>query len=665
MSKEVVKLPLFSFQADQIGSSKDSAAEAAVTKLAKVIDADALQHINRALEAAGEAAYHWVIETDEIQWSPNFENLLHCKPDLVKSGRSFADLVDGENTVSRYQAIMLDQSTDSGAGVAFQIEYLFKPEGRTSKRSIWLEDKGKWFAGKNGRPAEVYGTVRKIEGNPIGDQPTASSDSNDPLTGMMNRDRLAETLGETVTNAHRKQQDCAFLIVAINNLAVVNETYGYEVADEVAAAVGKRLRQLVRTGDAIARYSGTKFGIILANCTSDELPVAINRFVNATRESVIETEHGPVWAMLSVGAVTVPAHAHNASIAMARAEEALTEARRLPSDGAVIYQPSSARLAERGVNTKSAAEIVKSLKNDEFKLGFQPIVDATTREIILHEALLRLIDKDNNMIAAAHLIPIAEKLGLVRLIDRAVAQMAIAALHRHPQARLSINVSGLTATDPHWFNQLTSIITANQSVAERLVIEITETVALGNLREASGFVEALRNIGCSVAIDDFGAGFTSFKNLRELPINIVKLDGSFCRGLKENATNQYLVQTLTDLGHKFGFKVIAEWVETEEDADILTKCHVDYLQGYLFGAASLKLPWPTAEQPVLTTFVTAPSQSVKLEGPEDALSVSLTQARDQLITTLEISAKDAGDDSSDDFSRLRLAIKTLDQHFGS
>ena len=440
---------------------------------------------------------------------------------------------------------------------------------------------------KNGRPAEVFGTIRRIDDRHSRDQHLSFLGNCDPLTGLMNRGRLAEALGETLSTANREQGNCAFLIAAVNNLGVVNEAYGFEVADEVIVALSRRLRQVVRTGDAIARYSGSKFGIILNNCQEEELQTAIDRFINIARESVIETEHGPVWAMLSIGAVVVPKYAPDANIAMARAEEALAEARRLPSDGSAIYRPSSKRVAERGLNARCATEIVKCLKEDQFKLGFQPIVSAATRDVVMHEALLRMNDANGDLITGAHLIPVAEKLGLVRLIDRAVAQMTIATLHHYPQAQLAMNVSGSTATDPRWFNQLTEIIAANQSIANRLTVEITETIALGDLKETFSFVEALRNIGCSVAIDDFGAGFTSFRNLRDLPVNIVKLDGSFCRDLKHNAANQYLVRTLIDLTHKFDLKTIAEWVETPEDAEILKDANVDLMQGNLFGEVAV------------------------------------------------------------------------------
>lgn len=646
--------PAFSFQTEPFSAPERQLADSPVTHHApRIIEADVLQRIQRAVEAVGEATYHWVTETDDIQWSPNMEAVLGCKLEAAGSGRAYANLLDGDNITSRYDTVMRSHATDDGDGVAFQIEYLFRPDGRTGRRAIWLEDRGKWFVGKNGRPTEVFGTIRRIDDRHSRDQHLSFLGNCDPLTGMMNRGRLAEALGETISTATREQSNCAFLIAAVNNLAVVNEAYGFEVADEVIVALGRRLRQVVRTGDAIARYSGSKFGIILNNCHEEELQIAVDRFVNIARESVIETEHGPVWAMLSIGAVVVPKNAPDANIAMARAEEALAEARRLPSDGSIIYRPSSKRVAERGLNARCATEIVKCLKEDQFKLGFQPIVKAENREVVMHEALLRMTDAGGELIAAAHLIPVAEKLGLVRLIDRAVAQMTISTLHNYPQAQLSMNVSGSTATDPRWFNQLTDIIAANKSVAGRLTVEITETIALGDLKETFNFVEALRNIGCSVAIDDFGAGFTSFRNLRDLPVNIVKLDGSFCRNLKHNAANHYLVRTLIDLTHKFDLKTIAEWVENQDDADILKDCGIDLMQGNLFGDVSLILPWSRKEDRGFTVLET-PGQPAAVEEIKTIAHDAAAPRHEDVLTPNQSAEMEEG------LSRLKLAIKALD-----
>jgi diguanylate cyclase (GGDEF)-like protein len=579
------------FVFEDAASSAAEPAKGAVDRLAAVMEVDELERTRRAVEAVGEATYHWIIETDSLAWSSNASTVLNCPAPAIASGKAYASFLDADNFTSRYDTVMRTQNVDGGEGVPYQIEYLFRPGGRQGREAIWVEDHGRWFAGPDGRPVEAYGAVRRIDDRHLRDQHLSFLGNCDPLTGMMNRGRMTEALGEAISVASREQGACAFLIAAVNNLPIVNEAYGYEVADEVIVAMGRRLRQVVRTGDGIARYSGSKFGIILNACDERELEIAVERFLSVARESVIDTQRGPVWAMLSVGAIALPRHASDANTAMARAEEALTEARRLPSDGYVVFRPSEKRSSERSLNARCATEIVQCLKTDRFKLAYQPIVSAVTGETVMHEALLRMADESGELIAAAHLIPVAEKLGLVRLIDRAVVQMTIAALHAHPEARLSINVSGTTATDSRWHGQLADIIAANAGIADRLTVEITETVALNDIDTTRNFVEKLRTIGCSVAIDDFGAGFTSFKNIRDLPINILKLDGSFCNGLSQNRENQYFVHALIELARKFELKTVAEWVEDPADADLLRSWNIDYMQGNLFAEAQVEPPW--------------------------------------------------------------------------
>jgi diguanylate cyclase (GGDEF)-like protein len=575
--------------------------------------------LDKALQAAGEAAYQWVVASDVIHWSDHAAAVLGCATSAVPTGKRFAGLLDSDNMTSRYETVMRNQTRDNGDGVPFRIEYQFRSEGRGAAKSVWIEDQGRWYAGTDGRPREVYGTIRRIDDRHRRDQHLNFLGNCDPLTGMMNRGRMTEALGEAISVATREHGQSAFAIAAVNNLPVVNEAYGFEVADEVIVALGRRLRQVMRAGDGIARFSGGKFGIILNNCDEKELQTALDRFLAVVRDSVIETQHGPVWAMLSIGALCLPAQAGDAHLATARAEEALNEARRQPSDAYVIYKPSTRRSDERKLNARCATEIVHCLKTDRFKLAFQPLVSAKTGETVMHEALLRMSDGDTGeLIAASHLVPVSERLGLVRLIDRAVTQMIINTLHSYPDANLSMNVSATTATDPRWYNQLLEMISTNSDVAERLTVEITETTVMSDIDSTRQFVESLRTAGCGVAIDDFGAGYTSFRNLRDLPVNMIKLDGSFCQNLKANSENEYIVRSLIDLGRKFNLKTVAEWVEHEEDAEALRDWGIDYLQGHFFGEASIVAPWKLNDS---STFILTPPHSVIISSLEQNIVV--------------------------------------------
>ncbi len=579
----------------------DSAGEPATSvhptdAIAKVREIEEFERLRMAVEAAGEAAYHWDIGDDRLTWSSGISRIFGgVDAELLETGRGYASLLDRDSFTSRFEAVMRSSLSDDGEGVPFQIEYKVKPFGRDDERELWIEDVGRWYAGHDEQPAQVFGVIRHVDDRIARDAHSRFLGHCDPLTGLMNRGRLAEALGETIAAAEQAGTSCAYLIASVSNLPVVNDAYGFDIADEVIVSVARRLREVVRNGDLIGRYSGSKFGIILASCSEEELHVAAERFLSVARDSVIETERGPVWAMLSIGGLVLPKHAEDPNAAMAKAEEALTEARRQPSDAFIAYRPSPERLSVRGLNARCAAEIVSSLRESRFTLAYQPIISTTTREVVFHEALLRMACDEGDTVAAVHLIPIAEKLGLVRLIDRTVMNMAVDQLLRHPDAVLSLNVSGTTATDPRWFTQLTDLLQENRQVTERMIVEITETVALNDLDETVRFITSLRDLGCRVAIDDFGAGYTSFRNLKVLNVDMVKIDGSFCEHLSENRDNQYFVRSLVDLAKKFNLGTVAEWVQDERDAELLTGWGVDYLQGNFFGPASLTIPWAERE----------------------------------------------------------------------
>ena len=648
-----------------------------LAKLGQARGIEDFEFVRHALACVGQATYRWTLASDRLEWSTNAGQVIGVDAsDLVRSGRGYASLLDPDNFTSRFEAVMRTPSIDEGEGVPFQIEYLFRPKGRGDASAIWLEDSGRWFAGPDGRPLEVFGVVRRIDERHARDQHLHFLGNCDPLTGMMNRGRMAEALGEAMSVAKRDNVPCAFLVAAISNLPVVNDAYGFDIADDVIVAIGRRLRQVVRTGDAIGRYSGAKFGMILSNCDDREIESAAERFLSVARESVIDTERGPVWAMLSIGGLVLPRYADTPNLAMARAEEALAEARRMPTDGFVAFRPSAERSSARGLNARAASEIVNGLESDRFGLAFQPIVDARTNAVVMHEALLRLSSQDGETVAAHHLVPIAEKLGLIRLLDRRMMMLAVQQLLQHPEARLSLNVSGITATDPRWFGQLTEILAEHGEAVKRLTVEIAETATLRDPGQTSRFIGGLRDLGCGIAIDGFGTGHTSFRNLKLLNVDMIKLDASFSELLSANRDNQYFLRSLVDLARRFDVRTIAERVQTEEDAELLRSWGVDYLQGKMFGDAVHELPWPQGEKTV-TTFVaatgheaeagavtstTSPGDPDVQPRPEPMWTEEAAEPEAQAVPQDEAEPEvaDQPEEEGLDFSRLRQALAALE-----
>ena len=649
-----------------------------IAKLGQARGIEDFEFVRHAMASVGQATYRWMLASDRLEWSTNAAQVLGIDAvDLVRSGRGYASLLDPDNFTSRFEAVMRTASIDEGEGVPFQIEYLFRPKGRGDQSAVWLEDSGRWFAGPDGRPIEVFGVVRRIDDRHARDQHLHFLGNCDPLTGMMNRGRMAEALDEAMSVAKRDNVPCAFLIAAISNLPVVNDAYGFDIADDVIVAIGRRLRQVVRTGDAIGRYSGAKFGMILSNCDDREIESAAERFLSVARESVIDTERGPVWAMLSIGGLVLPRYSDTPNLAMARAEEALAEARRMPTDGFVAFRPSAERSSARSLNARHAAEIVNGLESDRFMLAYQPVVDARTNATVFHEALLRMASPEGEVIAAHHLIPIAEKLGLVRLLDRRGMMLAMQQLLKRPQARLSLNVSGITATDPRWFGQLAEILAEHGEAVKRLTVEIAEAAAARDPGQTTRFIGSLRDLGCTVAIDGFGSGHTSFRTLKLLNVDMIKLDASFSEFLSASNDNQHYLRSLVDLALKFNVRTVAEQVQSEEDAELLRGWGVDYLQGKPFGDAVLELPWPASDAKV-TTFAAEPSTAFETAAAPVAFYEAEAEPAPQYTpsssepTAEQDDAEPSDTDTEDlpvagdmeeglDFTRLRRALAVLDQ----
>jgi EAL domain-containing protein (putative c-di-GMP-specific phosphodiesterase class I) len=268
---------------------------------------------------------------------------------------------------------------------------------------------------------------------------------------------------------------------------------------------------------------------------------------------------------------------------MLRAEQALEKARANGRDGFAAYQLSPQRETARLRQMQIADEVVLALKENRLKLAYQPIVAARSRKVSHYECLLRMVKPDGSILTAGHFVPAAEQMGIVHLVDRFALEAAVATLKAQPQVTLAVNVSGTAASDPAWLQEFVEYIRATKDVAPRLIVELTETAALHHFEENAQFVSQLRELGVRVAIDDFGAGYTSFRNLQMLHVDTVKIDGSYVKDLSQSPENQVFVRTLVGLARSFDIKTVAEWVSSDDDAALLQTFGVDYFQGFHFG----------------------------------------------------------------------------------
>ena len=549
------------------------------------------------LACLGQAAFVWDIATDAIGWSDHVSAVFpDLPPEALASGAELAKLIEPKRSI-RSEALTLSPPVHGGDGVPYRIEYGVRAS--TSAPLLWIEETGCWFAGPDGKPARAQGIVRVNNERHARDEHLLKLSRHDPLTGELNRTHLVAALAEAIEEAKRYRSFCAFMLIGIDHLARVNDAFGFDVADAVISDVARRIRARLRGGDVLGRFSGNKFGLILKNCTVEDMNIAAERFLAAVRDDVVPTKSGPVSVTASIGAVSLPRYARSADEAINRAHETLDSAKRRRAGSYLAWRPNVERDAQRRVNIRVTDEIVTALNERRIVMAYEPVVTATSRESAFYECLVRMEQDDGRVLLAPDIVPVAERLGLIRLVDHRVLELVVAELAASSAVELSLNISPETTMDPDWWATIESVMRAHPGIGERLIVEITETVAIQDVDDLRSFVTRLKNFGSRIAIDDFGAGYTSFRNLRKLGVDIVKIDGAFVQNIVRSADDRAFVQTLIDLARRLDLKTVAEWVQDEEAAALLREWGCDYIQGRLIGLASADRPWTAAADKTL------------------------------------------------------------------
>ncbi|MFV9875010.1 MAG: EAL domain-containing protein [Rickettsiales endosymbiont of Dermacentor nuttalli] len=234
--------------------------------------------------------------------------------------------------------------------------------------------------------------------------------------------------------------------------------------------------------------------------------------------------------------------------------------------------------------------IKKALLEQKLRLAFQPIIESKTGNITHYESLLRIINNEGRIVSAGPFIEQAEEMGFISFIDEAVLEMVIEELKTSPNIHLAFNLSALGIYNQNWLKK-TKTLLHDSNLANRVIVEITETAAQKDLSKTAYFIATLQDIGCQVALDDFGSGYTSFRQLKSLSVDIIKIDGAFIRDILDHSDNLLLVKTLLNMIHGFGLKSVAEFVENGEIAKLLIDLNVDYMQGNYFCPAVNYRAW--------------------------------------------------------------------------
>jgi len=535
------------------------------------------------LSSIGEAVYDWDIAADRLSWSANALSLFETEgSEWLDSGARFDKALDPISPSTRAEAILLCEGRDTGGGVPYRLSFAIAQRGGAL---AWFEDTGRWFAGVDGRAAAAHGVVRRTPGPTDAERQDIASAKFDEQTGAYLRAPFLRMMASDLAKPRTSGQVAVFCLMAVEDWAFIKESYGFAVADEVMAGIARRLRSTMRSKDRFVRFSGAKLGVLLtvfdgAAAVED----AARRFMAAVSAEPIHTAAGPVAARMRTGCAIAGRDADTVTC-IRQAEEALEEASDAKRGGLCVYRADTERDAARRRNLSASDEVLRALNDRRVLIALEPVISADSRVLQFHEALVRVRGEDGALLGAGAIIPTAERFGLVKFVDIRVMEMAVRSLLAHPGRRLSVNVSMRTTVTPEWMTTLTGLVASDASVAGRLIVEITETAAMSDLDATAAIIAGIKDLGVRVAIDDFGSGHTSFKSLRALPVDLLKIDGAFIQNLSRSTDDRFFVRTLIDLAGHLGVQTVAEWVQDEETALQLAEWGVTFLQGEFCGPA--------------------------------------------------------------------------------
>ena len=420
--------------------------------------------------------------------------------------------------------------------------------------------------------------------------------SHDALTGLVNRREFENCLQKAVLSAKASDQQHALCYLDLDQFKLVNDTCGHIAGDELLRQVTALFQSQVRTSDTLARLGGDEFGLLLFHCPLDAALRVASKLLEQLQEFRFVWQDKTFSIGVSIGLVAIDANTQSMTSVMSAADSACYAAKNKGRNRVQVYQADDRELAIQQSQMQWVARLTQALEENRFRLYYQSIVPSRqTSSLATHyEILLRLIDEQGNLVSPMAFIPAAERYNLMPAIDRWVIRTLFTSLGQHYRENrnpchfledgcdclYAINLSGTSLNDDQFIDFVREQLALYQVPPQVICFEITETVAIANLRQAAQFMRSLKQVGCRFALDDFGSGMSSFAYLKNLPVDYLKIDGGFVRQIVDEPTDLAMVEAINHIGHVMGLQTIAEFVENEAILEKIAAIRVDYAQGY-------------------------------------------------------------------------------------
>ena len=406
--------------------------------------------------------------------------------------------------------------------------------------------------------------------------------THDELTGLMNR-RAFEDKMRNILNNISPDETHTLCYFDLDRFKIINDTCGHIAGDNLLKILSESISKHVRRNDLFARLGGDEFGVVFLNCDTEKAAVLAENIRKIVSDIKFSWGSHDFEVGASIGIVPIT-HLQNLTQLMMTVDTACYVAKSKGRNRIHFYEKNDEDILQREGELKWFQAINKALDENSFVLYSQKISPhSSSAKNDIHEILIRL-KKDAEIIMPGAFIPAAERYNLMPKVDMWVISTLFKELNTHKELKadacFSINLSGQTLTDPSFINFLHKEFDASEISPEKIVFEITETAAITNFNEAINFIQTFKQRGCKFALDDFGSGMSSFQYLSELPLDYIKIDGSFVKNIHDNLYNQSVIKSISQIGHSLGLEIIAEFVENKQILDELDKSLIDFVQGY-------------------------------------------------------------------------------------
>ncbi|WP_099486719.1 putative bifunctional diguanylate cyclase/phosphodiesterase [Stenotrophomonas maltophilia] len=540
---------------------------------------------------------------------------------VIEANQAMADILDHRRDVllqlSLADLLMDGELVIDGVGRIDWDRQLRPSELRFRRRDgslVW----GRW-SGTGVRSAggglSVFAIIEDVSQNHALAREIEHHASHDPLTGLINRREIERLLERALLQVRSEGGTHALCYINLDHFKLVNDSFGHAAGDQMLRSFADYLVAAVRDGDWVGRLGADEFAVFLAHAGQDEAKRVLQRVIRNLGQATFPVSEGSPQLSCSIGVVEVSADAPDVNWLMSAADSACYAAKQAGRNRVHCFNENRMALEERRREAERLQGVSLAMAENRMVLYAQRIARVGDPSYLHYEVLVRMRGSDGSLHLPGQFMPAVERYGMAVALDRHVLgllfrHLQVCPAHVRQLGLCNVNVSAQSIAEPGFLAFVCDLLERNRALASKLCFEITETAAISNLSQARAFIDAVKARGCRMALDDFGSGLSSFGYLRQLPADILKIDGAFVRDMDTDPVSHATVRAISELGRELQMEVVAEWVETAEVAAALTRLGVQGLQGY-----AVERPQPLER---MTLADLRPVRLVAVKGPPAA-----------------------------------------------